>query len=198
MNTAQAYPLQWPNGWPRTHRSAQKSSRFKTEYSRACEKLQTELRGMKARNIVVSSNLPISRNGVPYSEAAKKRIDDAGVAVYFLWKGKSHSMARDEYYTVHENIMSLSHAIGHMRGLSRHGGDHMMTQAFAGFAALPAPENSKPSRPWFEVLGLPPDCNDRDMIEAAFKVKMKKAHPDLGGSSEAVYELTEAKADALR
>ncbi len=152
---------------------------------------------MKAKNIVISSELPVSRNGTPYAGAAQKKIADPGVCVYFTWKGKEHSMARDAYLTVHENIMSLAHAVSHMRGLSRHGGDHMMTQAFAGFAALPAPENMTPRRPWWEVLGLPPDCDDKDMIDAAYRVKARKAHPDAGGSSEAMHELNEAKREAL-
>ena len=45
-----------------------------------------ELRRFGASNIVVSSNVPTGRGGLPLASA--KRVDDAGVAVYFTLKGK--------------------------------------------------------------------------------------------------------------
>ena len=176
---AEAYPLQWPHGWPRTASSKQKASKFVSTYDRACRKLRDVVRMLGGKNLVVSSESPIAKTGVPYADYARRRIDDPSVAVYFTLKDQQCVMARDAHWTVHENIMRIAHAIEHMRGLSRHGGDHMMTQAFAGFAALPAPANMKPSRPWFEVLGLPAGCDDKDLIEAAFKVKAANAHDEL-------------------
>ena len=45
-----------------------------------------ELRRFGASNIVISSNVPTGRGGLPLASA--KRVDDAGVAVYFTLKGK--------------------------------------------------------------------------------------------------------------
>jgi hypothetical protein len=194
---AQAYPLQWPHGWPRTSKHLQKPSRFVSSYDRACRKLQSEIRMLGGKNVVISSEIPIAKTGAPYAEFARRRIDDPGVAVYFTLKDQQRVMARDAHQTVHENIMGIAHAIEHMRGLERHGGDHMMTQAFAGFTALPAPENVKPRRLWWEILGLPPNCDDKDMINAAYRVKSKRAHPDAGGSVELMHEINEAKREAF-
>lgn len=196
--TATAYPLQWPPGWPRTSDSHKVGSLFKADYGKACRKLNAELRMLRASNVVISSEVPIAKQtGMPFADWARRRLSDTGVAVYFTWKNRERVMARDAHWTVHENIMSIAHAIEHMRGLSRHGGDHMMTQAFEGFTALPAPENMKPKRPWWEVFGLPADCDDREMIEAVFRHKIKKAHPDNGGSDDAMKELNEARREAL-
>lgn len=205
--TAQAYPLQWPLGWPRTKAerrdagwkfkqlSYANNSRERITFPRARDLLYDELRKLGAGNLVVSSNHPTDKYGVPIE--GKRRPDDPGVAVYFDLGTKNMTMACDRYEFTAANMRSLGLAVEAMRQLERHGGGHMMERAFSGFAALPAPENMKPRRPWWEVLGLPSDCRDKEMIEMAFRVKSKKAHPDAGGSDEAMHELNDAKREAL-
>ena len=129
-----------------------------------------------------------------YSDAARRKISNPGVAVYFTLKGKPMVMARDAYWTPHDNITGLMHAINHMRGLSRHGGDHMMYQAFEGFAALPAPGAK---RSCWEILGLAPNASAFDVNEA-FKEKARKSHPDNGGSHAAMVELNMARLEAMK
>jgi curved DNA-binding protein CbpA len=66
----------------------------------------------------------------------------------------------------------------------------MVEQAFAGFTALPAPKNPN------EVLGVRSGAS-RAEIEAAYREKAKRAHPDAGGSEAAMAELNSAR-DQLR
>lgn len=56
------------------------------------------------------------------------------------------------------------------------------------YQALPAP---RAQRDPFEVLGVRPD-SDEDVIDAAYRAKAKRLHPDVGGSAEAFRELQEA------
>ena len=71
----------------------------------------------------------------------------------------------------------------------------MLDRAFAGFTALPAPGGK---RSWREVLGFPAAASpDRDGIEIAYRSKAKAAHPDAGGSHDAMAELNRAREDAL-
>jgi hypothetical protein len=149
----------------------------------------------------------VTKSGVPYADAARRRITDPGVAVYFMFRDQSRVMARDSYQTVHENIMSVAHAVEHMRGIARHGGDHMMVQAFTGFLALPAPGHASEQtrhnptyakKRWYEVLGLLSHCRNKSDIELAYRIKAKTAHPDGGGSIGAMHELINAKEEGLR
>jgi hypothetical protein len=88
--TAQAYPLQWPEGWPRTPYGRRGPSRFgKNLGFREIEKLQNELRLLGGRNVVISSNVPLRQDGLPYASQAGKRYDDPRVAVYFSLKSKA-------------------------------------------------------------------------------------------------------------
>jgi len=119
---AEAYPLAWPEGWLRTapfKRSP--NSRFNTTFDRARSELMNELRLLGAKNVVISSWLPLRRDGMPYADQARRSLTDPGVAVYFTFKGKQMVMARDAYTNVHDNLRSIGLGIAHLRGLERHG-----------------------------------------------------------------------------
>ena len=74
----------------------------------------------------------------------------------------------------------------------RHGGLHIVRQTFKGFVALPAPEGAMP---WREVLGLAGPVTVAE-IDRAYRDKAATAHPDKGGSSEAMQQLNRARTEA--
>ena len=104
MNT-EAYPLQWPEGWPRTKIPGE--SRYKVGYTQAVEELFRELRLLKASKIVLSSNVPLRQDGLPYADYARRRIDDPGVAVYFVRGGDQQMIACDSWDRVSDNIRAV-------------------------------------------------------------------------------------------
>ena len=185
----QSYPLKWPEGWPRTKNySRQAYARFKTTFPTARQQLYDELERLKARSVVVSSWLPLRLDGQPRADAARMRIEDPGVAVYFELRGRPMVMARDVYQTVHDNLRSIGLAIEHLRGLERHGGAQMMERAFDGFAAIAAPDKID----CFVTLGVQPSASE-DEIKTAFNRLAMTVHPDRGGSAEALHKLVQAR-----
>lgn len=192
--SAEAYPLQWPDGWPRTPYQRRGGSRFgKNLGFNQIRELQDELRRLGARNVVISSNVPIRQDGLPYASESRRRYDDPGVAVYFTLKGKALSMARDAYWTPWENVRSLVLAIDAIRSIERHGGAAMMERAFTGFTALPKPGGAD----WWEVFQVPRSISRR-ALEEKFKELARSRHPDLGGSQHAMAELNRARQQALQ
>lgn len=171
---------------------------------RARRLLVEEIGRLKAVVIVISSNVPLRADGEMRADAASRRLDDPGVAVYFHYKGKPMVMACDAYDNIAANLRSLGLAIEALRQLERHGGGVMMERAFAGFSALPPPEGSRPKRPWWVALNYGEDPEARadfsvEEIEARFRTLAKRRHPDVdGGSAELIAELNEARADAVR
>lgn len=223
----EAFPLCWPDGWRRTPPHLQDDgSRFKTgsafehddtalaghryvgkkmiTFDRARRLLVDELGRLNAKGVIISSNVPLRLDGQPRADAARIRMDDPGVAVYFTLKGKPMVMAADGYSNIAANLRSLGLAVEALRQLERHGGGVMMERAFAGFTALPAPEGSRPKRAWWVVLNYGDDPEARadlsvDEVLARFKTLAKRRHPDVtGGTAEAMAELTEARDDAVR
>jgi hypothetical protein len=192
--SAEAFPLQWPDGWPRTSLYKRGSSRFGKNLGLGeIKKLQAELRLLGGRNVVISSNIPLRNDGLPYASQAGKRYDDPGVAIYFRLKDKPLSMARDRYVTPWENIRSLTLTINAIRSIERHGGSTMMERAFSGFAAIAPPDWKKP---WREVFGVKPEW--RGDIAALYKEKARNRHPDVGGDDMLMAELNVAYQEAKR
>ena len=206
--TAQAYPLQWPNGKSRQLKVLQKRARFSkksfvngSNYSRqvdisltdAIKRVIEEVERIGGRGLVISSNLEVRLDGLPRS--GQRKPDDCGVCIYFDLSGKPRAMPCDTYDTVEGNIAAVAAHIEATRQIERHG-VATVSEMFAGFMALPAPTAGQRKKSWHEVLNVPHDAK-RDHIEAAYREKAKKAHPDMGGSVEAMHELNEAKREAL-
>lgn len=193
----QAYPLQWPDGWTRTadHRRTN-SNKFNTSFVRARDQLMNDLRLLGAKSVVISSWLAVKGNGEPYADQARRRLEDPGVAVYFLLKGKQMVLARDVYTTPHDNLRSIGLAIEAMRQLERHGGGTMMERAFSGFQAIAAPGAKKD---WKEVLGFRPDQSvSLDDIDTAYRMRARRCHPDVGGTENQMVDLNAARDEGRR
>jgi hypothetical protein len=190
--TANAYPLQWPTGWDRTPKLRRALySPFNTTFARARERLVEELRKLGATDIVISSNLPLRKDGFPSAEGATTQIEDPGVAVYFLKNDKPTAIARDLYRLPVDNLRCIGKAVEHIRGLERHGGSAMVERAFTGFAALPAPQTP------LDVLGVKKGATAAQ-IKAAYQRLAKGRHPDMrGGSFEAMAQLNAVYEAAL-
>jgi len=181
----EAYPLAWPPHRPRTKR--RQRSQFHSSFDVARDGLMDELRRMGARLPVLSTNVPLRRDGLPY--AVQKEPDDPGVAVYFEWKGRQMAFACDRWDRVRDNVQAVRHTIAALRGLDRWGTGDMVEAAFRGFEALPPPDAS--DRQWRDVLNLT-SMDGLQEAEASYRHLATERHPDRGGSTEQMAELNAA------
>lgn len=186
----QAYPLQWPEGWPRTaehmrddgtkfRRGDWRSGYTNPTIQQTRTELADELQRLGAKHIVLSTNIELRLDGQPYSQ--RRAPDDPGIAVYFTLDGESMAMAQDAYRRVPDNIRSLTLAISGMRQMQRHGGGTMLKRAFSGFTALPPPDQmsqivTPPPPNWWDVLGVSP-TTPLAVAEAAWKA-LARATPE--------------------
>lgn len=186
--TAEAYPLQWPAGMPRT--KTRVPSRFQTTLYRAIENVKDELRrfgensGKPITNLILSSNVTL----------ADSRPADPGVAAYFTWDGLGCCIAVDRYKKVEENLQAIAKVVEAERAKIRHGGLNIVRAAFRGYAALPPPTDSKP---WWDVLSVPQDCTFHDAQSAHRRLAVKH-HPDAGGDPATMAEINNAWDEAQR
>jgi hypothetical protein len=172
------FPLQWPIAHPR--RATREHGRFSATRYKALIGVQEELRRLGASVIVITTNIPTRRDGLPYTNMAEPV--DPGVAAYWTLEGIQYVIANDQYDTVAANLHAIQLTIAAMRGIERWGTTKSTAQAFAGFKALPPPE-------WRSVLG-----NVATLAEARTKYRelAREAHPDFGGSNDKMTELNEA------
>jgi hypothetical protein len=184
-----AYPLAWPPGWPRTDRPTW--SRFQVSQHEAQQGLLRELRLLGAKDVIISTNIPLRRDGLPY--ASRRAPEDQGVAVYFKLEGNDQCIPCDKWRTIAENMQAIRKTIEALRGLERWGAKEMVNAAFRGFKALPESIilNEHTARAWWEVLEVSQEAS-REVIKAAYKARLLKVHPDQGGSQWDFEELQKA------
>lgn len=179
------YPLSWPTGWPRISANLRRTAPFNKKVSNgryeetkplsvadATDRLQRELDLLRAKNVVLSTNMELRLDGRPRSDRAAPT--DPGAAVYFIIAGKATSLACDKWDRVADNIAAIAKHIEALRGMDRWGVGSI-AQAFAGYQALPNRD------PWWTVLDVPEGTSDRAVVEVAYRSKAKTAHPDQGG-----------------
>lgn len=191
--SVEAFPLQWPSGWPRLSDNLYRDkARFQTQFAKARDELMKELERMGASNVVLSTNIPLRRDGLPYAGQANPQ--DPGAAVYFLYKKKAMVFACDRWTTVTDNIQALNKTIEAIRGIERWGASTMLERAFTGFQALPEANRKKD---WHEVLGVRKNAPWME-VEMARKEKAFTHHPDRGGSNEKMAEINGAYEEASK
>lgn len=200
-----AYPLQWPSGWPRS--KSRKAAAFKTRARSSYLTqisvadgvqrvlLELERMGYTRDDIVISTNVPTRLDGLPRSDRGEP--GDPGAAVYWRTrKGDNKVMAIDVYDRVADNLAAVAATLDAMRAIERHGGAVVLERAFTGFTALPAPSAK---RTWREVLNFGDMTVNRELIKQRYRQLASLRHPDKeGGSDAAMSELNVAQEEALK
>jgi hypothetical protein len=182
-------------------RTLRQTARFDTGLSVSAESIHSQLERMKGRNIVITSDLPVRRDGLPYSTASEPA--DPGVAVWWVDKtGAERVMACDRWRKVRDNMRAIDASIDALRGLDRWGASEAVKRALSGFAALPPPSGDAP-RGWREILGgpWPEEMSSAELLVLArsrHRRGIQIAHPDQGGNQESAIELNIAIAAAER
>lgn len=173
----EAFPLAWPQNWPRV--KTRRKSRFQnTSFDLERRHLLNEVRRLGGKNTILSTNLPLRRDGAPYASASYSKLSDPGVAIYFNYKDKPMSFACDAWDRIEDNMKAVGKTIEAIRGIERWGASDMMERAFTGFQALPAPKTK-----WWEILGVSQNST-KDEIKEAYRKKARECHPDFGGSTD--------------
>lgn len=171
LEAATAYPLQWPAGWKRTnHRTP---SKFSSNFANSRDALMAQLKIMGAQSVVLSSNVPLRNDGLPYANYTG--ILDPGVAIYFYYKNKQFVVACDKWLKVEDNLHAVNKTIDAIRGIERWGASEMLERAFNGFAQIEAPPSADVKEHWTKVLGV--SVNDSiETIKQTYRNLVKIYH----------------------
>lgn len=185
--TDRAFPLKWPEGWPRVTTGLRRAAPYKTSLDHAVRDLVADLQRMRAKDVTISSNVRTTL-GTKLSES---EVRDPGVAVYWTDKrGEPRVMACDHWQRLRDNVRAIGLTIAAIRQMERCGATGMMDRALDGFKALPeAPD-------CWRVLGLARDV-DTETVKARFRLLAAQHHPDRGGDATTFAQLTQAYHEAL-
>lgn len=189
-----ASPLTWPAGWPRTDPAERGYGRFgKREKSTSSsyaqlksmtvaegtKRIQAELDRMRARDVIISTNLKLRVDGLPRSD--QREPVDPGAAVYWTDRsGAVRNIAIDQYTKVADNLAAIAATLDAFRTVERHGGAEIGSRAFTGFTAI---EHS-PEPHWSTVLGVDAQTVTLRELGDARRRKLSEAHPDKSGNAD--------------
>ncbi len=193
MSSIEAYPLAWPDGWPRREAFARKVSDYKVTFMRARDELVRELKAGRCRDVVISTNVPLRRDGLPLANTSEPK--DPGVAVYWTGRGMNGEsvprvIACDVWRTVRENLRAVGLAYSSLRQIERTGASELLERAFSGFARLPEAADC------WSVLGIDRGASVEAVTER-FRLLAREHHPDRGGNSETMSRITQAYHEAV-
>ncbi len=179
-------PLAWPENEPRTppHRRETKSP-FSVTAGRTLDQLDAELSRFKAKNVILSIDLPF-----------RGKVNDSAAALFFDLPGdRKISICCDLYLKQDDNIRALYMVISAMRTIERYGGQNLSQKSFSGFAALPPPKDV------WQILGISKGVGEalsakmkREFVQEAFRERVKEGH----GAGADMAALTEARDEALK
>jgi len=173
-------PLQWLPQQPRTKNPKRANFGNHSVY-KAVLQLQKELLLLKAKNIILSSNLQTKIDG---TLCVRQYCDDPSIVIYFELKGEKKAMACDKWDKPEHNIWALKLSISAIRGLERWGGSEFLDGLFTGFQALPAPgECINVKMQYFS------DVDNLEYLKLKYNKLLKELHPDMGGDSEEFQEM---------
>lgn len=194
-----AHPCAWPAGWKRTPSKLRRPSNYRVSFVAARNDIVSQLKLLGAREIIVSTNIQLRRDGLPY--AATSEPEDPSVAVYWLEKNTTRVVACDQWTKVRENMRAVDVAVKCLRQLQSSGATQIIEQAFLGFKALPA--SLQLHRDWRVVFGYGGEWHPETLEWATVVRRHRKLliqrHPDTTtGSREAFDELQAAYEQAKR
>ncbi len=201
MPDVDAFPLYWPHHVPRTPRP--RSSQFAVVgLGQARDEVLAELRRLGARDVVLSTNIPLRADGLFRANSDQRQYGGdrtTGVAVYFTHpKRGALCFACDRWDAIACNLRAIQKSIEAIRGIGRWGMAEMVDAAFDGFRALPGPGTSTASTTdWWTVLGIPRNA-PADVIEARARELLGALHPDKPGGDAAKFVAVRTARDAAR
>jgi len=155
----EAFPLEWPSGWKRT-RDPQRA-RFDTTFSEARDEAIHELELLGAENIIINSDKPVRRDGLP--KAGRKEPKDTAMVAYFTLNHQQQCIPCDKWDRTQDNMQAIRKSVEAIRGVARWGADEFVDAAFSGFKALPEPAVATP---WMAYFGFQRTLSEADLKEA--------------------------------
>ena len=171
MDSTRAYPLYWPEGWPRS--TFHKQAKFGDHSIAAGRKeVARQVALFDGRDLIISTNLELRMSdGLPKSN--QRQPADRGVAIFFKRGGQDMALACDVYTTIEDNLWALARTLDALRQIERDGSPSLINRAFKGFAQLPDPDR----RDWWDVLRVARTASDEEIKRAYFQLA-RQYHPD--------------------
>jgi len=145
--------------------------------------------GIPSWNVIISTNVPVRNDGLPYSNAREPRRIRARPSIGAVKAIRGNAWRWTDTTAWPITLRRSLQPLRAMRSIERHGGAAILDRAFTGFVALPAPE-----QPW-QVLGLETSNPTLQQVDRAYRELASRHHPDKGGDHAQMARINAARDD---
>lgn len=186
--------LDWPEAFDRTPESELTTcpNGFRVTRSAAFENILDEMQTWDGVTDVQLDSGAEHQTRNPNKPYARASFDDPGVVVYFTKDGESMAAACDRWDNPRDNAQDLYHYLHETRMLEQRG----TVTAESEYEKLRLPSGNGEAiateEPAHEILEVAPDA-DESVVKAAYREKVKSAHPDAGGSTSELKRIRRAR-----
>jgi len=186
--------IDWPTAWERTpHAERERATKFGASLAKSSMQIEKEMSRMDVDNFrasTASGGRYVKDNGLPKHNA---NPDDPGFVLRWSDGGEQFAVACDQYAELRDNVRSVYFWVHETRMRSQ----RPVRTGESEFAAARLPSGDEEdavvaTAPPHEVLEVAPDASD-PVVQAAFRQKMKSAHPDQGGDAAQFERVKNAK-----
>lgn len=184
--------------WPGKPTPRRKRAQFKAGYSATLELLETELRMLAARQVVIQLALSDRDIRVDGRPRAGSRPSHPGVILSFQSKHGPLSYPCDTYEDWEDNLRAIALALEHLRAVDRYGVTKRGEQ-YKGWTQLPPPAVNGTPTTVIEALTVLADAIkrtervSRENWPDIYRKAAMATHPDRGGTAEAFKRVQDAK-----
>lgn len=204
------FPLHWPTSYRRVPSGQRKQclDPIRAHGKDIYYHVMSELMRINAHSLILSTNLPLLE-GIP-TFAIEPVSQDPGVALWFTWHDQPMVIANDTFKTVRENLYAVGRLITNFRVAYGLGMAQSIERMLAGlridpeaftrthadeepFYTPPEPDLAGPRAGWWHVFGFQSifEASLKE-AESRYRQQVHQAHPDRGGSNEAMRIFNEA------
>lgn len=185
--------IDWPVGWDRTPPAErERNHSFQATLADTTKAIVAEMRRMDVddwRASTGSGGAYTKSNGLPKHNA---NPNDPGFVLRWSKDGEQFAVACDAYSRLRDNVRSVYLWVHE----TRMRGQRPVRTGDTEFAAARLPAGDEEpvvaQEPPHEILEVAPDA-DEGVVQAAWRSKVKQAHPDSGGSQEELQRINAAK-----
>ncbi len=187
--------------WPGSLAAKRRRAAFKAGYNATLSLLDTELRQLNARNIVLQVALTEDDIRLDGRPRAGSRVAHPGMILSFDSKFGPLSYPCDTFAEWQDNLRAIALGLEHLRAVDRYGVTKRGEQ-YKGWTALPPPTASV-AMTRDEALAFLHHASeiavfdDNDHARTAYRIAMGKLHPDRNGGDEAPFKRLQEAKDVL-
>jgi len=185
--------VDWPPSFERSNPDRRSPNRnYGVSLHDAIEELDAEMDRLGVDDWRLDTAMRHQSRNPNYPYANQSEPNDPSVVLRWSMDGDQFAVACDAYSRVRDNLRTIGLYVREKRKMEQ----RPVTTGESEFANARLPSGEEDaiavSSPAHVVLGVDENAS-ADEIEAAYRERVKEAHPDNGGSSEELREVREAK-----